>query len=430
MRPALPPVVRALRWSPARYAVPVLFGIELAGLGNQSGGLSWRGEWAWTLDWVGGTVMLLGPVVAGLAAWRAVEVQRTLGEQVDVMPRPGRATLAELLGLVGWAWLCHALALVLAAVLTVQAGASGLPELAPLLPQFLMLAAFAGLGALLGTAVPSMLLPPFTTIGLLVATTQFASGTLPSLWVSVGGATSSLAGLRYRPDVLRWQLLLCLAVVALALAVRRSGPARGALVVQPAGYLALSGVVVAAGWLATTEQSRVEPSRERVALTCMGSGPEVCVRPESRAAARPVQKVLATLEDTARAAGVPDLPGRFAQVVADDPNPEGARGFVLNPGAVQGSTADPTLLARYLVVDRACLGGEHAPDALAVGRLQVAEQLLLVRAGAVAPRQVADAALHAALGSPAAAQGRWLQAAFAAGASCAFHAVPPPPAGQ
>lgn len=414
-------IPRMLWWSPVKYLVPVLVGIETAALLNQ--GMRWRGEWAWTVDWVGGSVFLLGPVVSGIAAWRASASLARLGEAADVVANPRRATVAELVGVIGWAWICHVAGLAVALGISAGSGAAGLPGLLPLLPQLLIIAGFAGLGALLGALVPNPLMAPLTTVVLLVCTTQFASGALPSLWVTVGGATTSLAGLRYDPAVLATQTVFGLALLLLGVSVRRS--ATGPLQVhRTLAVVPLVAVLATGTWLAGTGSSRIEPDPRPVALACGGSDPVVCVRPESTAAGAPLEHTFHALAEAAHAAGVAHTPQRFEQVVAAQPNPKGARAFVLNPGAVVGQDVDAPLVVHYFVFNRACLTSDVAPPAEAMGRLDTVGLLLAVKAHFVDPAQINDLGLKALLAMAPDAQADLVGRALAASDSCRFADVP------
>lgn len=415
---------RLLWWSPAKYLVPVLIGIEAAALMNR--GMPWRGEWAWTVDWAGGSVFLLGPVVAGLAVWRVSSSLSHLGEAADVVASPRRATAAELVGVVGWAWACHVAGLLVALGFSARAGAGGVPDLLPLLPQLLVIAAYAGVGALLGALVPNPLMAPLTTVVLLVCTTQFASGTLPSLWVTVGGATASLAGLRYNPQVLAGQVVLGVGLLLLGLSVRRQafGPVQ---VNRSLAIVPLVGVLASGTWLASTGESRIEPDPRPVALHCGGSEPVVCVRPENEAAAAALRSAFHALTVAARDSGATDPPQRFEQVVAGSPNPKQARAFVLNPGAVLGDHVDPGLVAHYFVLNRACLVGDDAPPAEPVRRLEALGAFLAVRAGLLDPAMAADADVKRLAATSADRRATFLDEALEASAGCRFADVPQVP---
>lgn len=413
---------RFLAWSTGRFAMPVALGFEAVVLMSRTD--QWRGEWAWTIDWIGGVVVLLGPFVAALCAWRAVAIRDLLGELGDVV-RPGRALTAELGGVVGWAWFAHACGLCVGLVLTAADGARGLPDLWPVVPQFAALAGYAGLGLLLGMLVPNPLIGPLTGVTLLFAVTQFSSSTLPSLWVYVGGATSSLVGLRYNPAVLLAQTLLGLGLAMAAFVVVR--PWRGRVRIRWSAAPALLAIALPAAWLATNPDHYL-PDDAAIARSCVGTAPTVCMLEASAASGPAVQSAFEALTVYARSIGVDAVPDRFDQTVAMQPR-DRARLFVLNPGAVVGDHYAPEQASHYFVYDNRCLRGSPPPPS-AIDGLELLAKHLAVGARLVSATQLADPALSALLAMPEQQRDRWAATALRASWSCDFGRVAMPREGR
>jgi hypothetical protein len=416
---------RLMWWSPVRYLLPVFVGVELALLLDR--GQPWRGEWAWTVDWVGSNVVLLGPIVAGVAAWRVVTVSSGLGEAAEVMSPSGVAPLVELVGVIGWAWLSHCLCVAAALLLTFSLHPAGFPGLLPLLPQFVHIAAYAALGAILGTVVPNPLMAPLTAISLLVAVTQFSAGRFPSLWVYVGGATTSLVGLRYNPQVVLAQLVMGVCLFLLAFAVRRSR-ASGLRLVKPLALASGIPLVAASSWLSGGPQQYV-PVATMPAWACDGDAPTVCVHQANAWAKEPIERVLHALTAAARDEGAHQLPERFQQLSPGGEVDPTARAFVINPGSVSHGAADPLQFVHYFVLDTRCLTADASPPGIAIARLQLVSEYLVVKAGLAAEATLADPALDALMSADPRGRAAWIVEALDASRRCQFSAVPPPPSG-
>lgn len=405
--------------SPTRYVTPLFIGFEVVAL--LSRGQQWRGEWAWTIDWIGGILVLLGPVVAGVAAWRTVAARKLWADLGD-LAGAGRAARAEVAAVVLWAALCHLGGLAVAIGITASAGASGFPSLWPVVPQIVAIAGYAGLGLLMGSLVPNGLIGPLTTVTLLLTVTQFSSTRLPSLWVYVGGATSSLSGLHYNPRVALAQTAFSLGLGGLGYFIRRPFVGRLQLGI---GGLAVSVValVIAATWLAS-DPDQYLVSTKQVDRTCVGARPRVCMVPASSTAGEAVQRALGALTAAARAEGVPNLPQTFEQQVGGVRATGTAREFFLNPGAVSGGRMDPAQAAHYFVFDRRCLATDDAPPAQAVARLVTVSEYLALKARLISPSEISDPALVAALRAPERRRRSWVVRSLGASFRCRFDQVP------
>jgi len=401
---------RLVGWSPARFAFPLFLGFEAFVLITRTA--QWRGEWAWTIDWVGGITVLLGPFVAGLSAWRAVAVRDMLGE-VGGLIGPWRAQRAEYVAIVGWAWLAHLIGLAVGLGMTAAAGAPGWAPLAPVLPHFAAIAGYAALGLILGTLVPNPLIAPLTGLVMLFAVTEFSAGVLPALWVYVGGATSSLAGLHDNPWVLAAQTGLGAGWAVIGLSVSRlwSGRLRARWAAVPGA----AAVVLCAGWLATNPAHYL-PNHDTGARTCFGDRPSVCLLRESAASGPAVQHSLSALTAYAESLGARGLPARFVQVAPTSGELEG-RSFVLNPGAVTNGVYAAEDAAHYFVYDRRCT---DAPPADAIDSLTLVSEYVAIGAHLVTAEQVSDPMLTGLRRLPATARDRWVVRVLAAAGRCSY----------
>lgn len=414
-------VVQLMWGSPARYVAPLFVGFEVVAL--MSRGQQWRGEWAWTIDWIGGILVLLGPVVAGVAAWRTVAARRFWADLGD-LAGAGRAARVEVVGVVLWASLCHVAGILGAIGITLSAHTPGSPSLWPVIPQFAAIVGYAALGLLTGSLVPNVLIGPLTTVTLLLTVTQFSSTRLPSLWVYVGGATSSLSGLHYNPRVAVMQTVFSLGLAGIGFFVRR--PFVGRL--QPGiPGLAVSAValVVAASWLASSPDQYLV-SRKSVDRTCIGTYPQVCMIPTSTTAAA-VQQAFTALTVAARAEGAVGLPRVFEQQVGGVSPTGTGREFFLNPGSVTNGVMDPAQAAHYFVFDRKCLASAGSPPPEAVARLVTVSEYLAVRAHLISAAEVSDPALNSALAAPEHVRRVWVRRSLEASFACQFPKVPSVP---
>ncbi len=404
----------AARSSPALLALPALLGLELGVVLLQGDG--WTAEWRWAVDWAGAGIFLAGPFAAGLATWQSQLAVRTTSEAVQPLRRPLRVCAFHAGGVWVWAALAHALVVALVVAMAYRSGASGVPDLGPVLLHWLFLAACVSVGYLAGQLVETRLMAPVVALTLLFAIIEASNGALPMMWVEVAGATAPLTGLAYRPEIVVAQSAACVALLTLAATISR-GVARPKVQWAPFA-LGVAVLVVAAGWLSSTEASRFQVEATAVTRECVGSSPRVCMIDDSADLGPAVQRALADLH--AAAGPRATLPTTYTQVVTG-PAPSGARAFVLNPGAIVGGEALPEVLVNYVVWNHDCLTGDHAPPSRAVELMSDLSVVLLSRADPSRPDPDRLMRLFDRL-TPV-EQDTWIAEATAASDRCAFDEI-------
>ncbi|SDZ07267.1 hypothetical protein SAMN05444365_105172 [Micromonospora pattaloongensis] len=241
-------------------------------------GMPWRGEWNWTVDWIGSVFPILGPLLAGVFAVDAgLARRRTQLPQPEGLPRPGRQFLRT--WAVGVAGIAIAYAVVAAAFLMTTGTAAHVPKgpgVAMLAVQVLVLALYALLGTSVGRVVRPALGGPLAAALAVVAFWMLARNEQAVALLGSGSATASLLGLQYSLTYLAIQAAALLSVLGLiaaahlttAAVLRRSALVLvavlvGAALVSPPKYLKFDDVQVSAS---VCQQARVS----------------VCVYPEHR----------------------------------------------------------------------------------------------------------------------------------------------------
>lgn len=316
----------AFRRSVGRIAAPVMVAVVAAHLFLRS--RTWTHEWMWAIYQFGFVTILLGPVLAGIAAWEGWRLS-TSSDLLTTSLRPRRAAGMEWAATLAWGLLIYFTGLFVVTVLVRDGGTPGWPdprELGAALPPIALLGAETGLGMLAGWWVRHALAAPAAALGCFLLSLWFyAAG--PSQFITVGGATASLVGLAPRPGLEVAQVLCFVAMASTAvLLVARARPFSAAPVV-PAGRIPViaSGVVLvaAATLLHSYGQDVLEPVDAR--LICVGTTPAVCVAPGYLSDAARARTILLPFLGRLKAAGVPvppvfrqgATPGRLAAAPID-----------------------------------------------------------------------------------------------------------------
>jgi hypothetical protein len=251
-------------------ALAAVFALHLVARGRP-----WVHEWLWTFDAHAFSVMLVGPVVAGVAAWDAARWARS-HHLAAVARRPGAPLVGSWGAITLVAWAGYGVALAATVVYAATSGAPGWPGVwawSTVLPVLAVLALCAAGGAALGWRARRPLVAPVAAVvafGLLVASYT----TLPGLFLQVGGATASLIGLAPRPALQAAQVLW--AASAAALLLRRAGwpsPASGGARVATVVFA----LVVAAStvWVLSLGGDRF--GEVAVRTSCDDGSPSVCL---------------------------------------------------------------------------------------------------------------------------------------------------------
>lgn len=320
----------ALRRSAALPALPVLLATVAAHIALRP--RPWAHEWFWAFYQFDFVTILIGPLLAGIAAWEGWRCA-SAADLLDTGTQPRRVAAVTWLATLLWGLLVFAVGLVAVCVIVRLAGTPGWPPLAAIatmLPVIGLLAAECAVGLLVGWWVRHVLAAPAAALGcFLLSLWLYVSG--PTVFIEVGGASGSMIGVSIKVVPALAQVAYFAAVVLLAvLLVARPRPwsgTPGALAsLAPA---ATAGVLVlgAATALVAQGPNRLQPAPE--ALVCVGTAPQVCVSAGYVRYAAGARAALLPYLSRLTEAGVP-VPAKFAQDV--------------NPGGLTVGPIDSTLL--------------------------------------------------------------------------------------
>jgi hypothetical protein len=202
------------------------------------------------------SVILAGPLLAGLAAWMAGrERRRGLDDLLTSTPRPAWSRQLPLwAATVLWIALAYALFAIVAVIITFHYAVWGSPFLSPMLVGLLVLPAEAAIGFALGRHIPSRFTGPLVAVSLFVL--QVVVGWLPGAGAGSFGWVAFLSPIAFvdksvwygiSPDLGLPQALYLLGVTGIALTtLARSGPNRVAArwPLLGAGVVTLVGVAL------------------------------------------------------------------------------------------------------------------------------------------------------------------------------------------
>ena len=320
----------ALRRSAALPALPVLLAIVVAHIALRP--RLWAHEWFWAIYQFNFVTILIGPLLAGVAAWEGWRCSAA-ADLLDTGAQPRRVAAVTWLATLLWGLLVFVVGLVSVGIIVRVAGTPGAPPLAALasvLPAMGLLAAECAVGLLIGWWVRHVLAAPAAAVGcFLLSLWLYVSG--PTVLIEVGGASGSMIGVSVRVGPALAQLAYFAAVVLLAvLLVGRPRPWSG----TPAALASLApaataGVLVlgTASILVAQGPNRLQPAPE--ALVCVGTAPQVCVSAGYVRYAAGARAALLPYLSRLTEAGVP-VPAKFAQDV--------------NPGGLTVGPIESTLL--------------------------------------------------------------------------------------
>jgi hypothetical protein len=262
------------RRSLGRTAFPVF--LALAVLNTLLRTMAWRYEWMWAVYQYNFTVMLLGPLLAGIAGWEGYRLAKA---QAFLLSHRRPVALLAAATAALWAWCAAAFLLGLVLVGGIVAGSGtpwqvGIHELFTPVPALLLLLAECAAGVSAGWLSASKLAPPLAAITIFLISLLLYAGNL-SAFVMVGGATSSLVGLEPKMTTQAWQSLFFVLAAALAvlagswLATWYRTPRWPVM-----GTAALAAVSVAAQ-LATV--SPIYLQKRSGDVLCRGTSPQICL---------------------------------------------------------------------------------------------------------------------------------------------------------
>ncbi len=313
----------------------------------------WVGGWKVAVDWGTGTLILIGPLCAGLSA---LAYSTMSAKRWDPFVAGMRRGWAAWLGPSAGVWL-----LGVVAMLACTAGAVGIasalgahasPVMLAAVPLVAVtLAAEVGIGGVIGASLPRAVAVPLAVVVTFLLESLSVSGTIPGIF-RTGGVTGDLAGQTYDFGVLGLQAAACLAIAAacaLSLAFHVFPIRHGRSFVAVGSALALGALP---WWALETGQHERYTYEASPRLVCKGRAPQVCL---SQDTVRPLDALSSELGRQAAPLlelGI-DLPDRFVQSIPGARR--GAEGLVIfvDEGS-SSSTADPKTVSLALATPNAC----------------------------------------------------------------------------
>jgi hypothetical protein len=304
---------------------------------------------------IGAAVMLVAPLIAGVAAWMASRDRRhRIEELLATTPRPPVAR-----DLTGWAaaavWglLAYVLVGLYRGVAPVRDATWGGPEFSPILLGLVTIVASAAIGYAVGSFFPSRFTAALVAIALFVAASiprlVFSSGTIDSRQGNTVRVTDLESPDRYLspfmlvgddaihsvyqqshnlgPRQMAWIAGLCgIALAVVALRRRQTAPAWGTLLVSTALAIFGATMVLRADPNSITAAAAVEP-------VCTVNVIEVCVHPAYEGALDETAGIVEAVMKPV--AGLPGVPTRAVQEdpwIYVGPPPDGTLVFWMERG--------------------------------------------------------------------------------------------------
>lgn len=298
---------------PARVRVGLFVALVAAGLVPvMSRGDRWLGSWKLALDWGTASVILLGPVAAGIACGVYVRIHRAgLADLLGQASRPWRGWVTPAIAV--WALAATAV-LLLTAVTTTTAwltGATAYPHLWwVILPTLLVVGAQVAVGALVGGLTGRYWAVPWVAVGTFILFILTSIGVIPVVF-DTGGATGSLAGETFSPPWFVFQSVVAVGVVTTALALSNRPLFRASFLPWKAVTGATAGAAVLTLVFVDAPAERYHPVSS-IGYECRDGRPVVCMTQDAK---RPLDDLATKMQRLARpleAAGA-RLPDRFVQ---------------------------------------------------------------------------------------------------------------------
>ncbi|MFJ7153506.1 hypothetical protein ACIQUQ_01065 [Streptomyces sp. NPDC101118] len=298
-RPVARTTALLLRRSAGRTAAP--FFLLLVVLNTVLRSMAWKHEPMWAVYQYNFTVMLLGPLLAGVAGWEGYRLSRA-ETFLAAHHRPFTVLASAWAALFAWCAAAFLTGLAVVIGIVVWAGTPltfGVPELLTPFPALALLGLACAAGLAAGWLGRGKLAAPMAAVSVFLAFLLLYAGDL-SEFVMVGGATSSLVGLRPKADTQLAQLAFYLAATLLTLCATAWSAAWH--------YPRRLGTAVACALLSVTTAlnlTSVDPLYLEARpgdVRCYGSRPEICLghgytqyEPRLRAALAPMVRAVSSL---------------------------------------------------------------------------------------------------------------------------------------
>lgn len=404
-----------------RYALPVWLVVALFAVYSRRG--QFLGSWLWTGDWVGGSVILTGPLAAGIAAMAASQQRAVFGEATALAQRRLRWTLVGLGSCLGIFTLLQFVVATeaFAATWVVNHQIDGAALLWSL-PQFGVLAGYVAFGWIVGSFFVTALSGAVVSIVSYVM--AIFPGPLPSALFEFGAATSNIIGLRPSYSLLAAHLAVSAGIALVALTIvsarRRVSGSQSAC--------ALGVLICAAGLYAlqTTSSARFVVRHED--YWCIQDQEKVCVPRSGSYAAPQILKVVHGLSSQLDLLGVQRQSGLTMVAL----RPDGSRPeigtdqphyFPMALPREQASLANR--LALFVVFDVADCTVKEREASRAMASVQAAAMVLAQRVDGSAPPT--DNGYIDAHSLDPDRLNHWLRVVLEAAATCRLRDVPPVP---
>lgn len=290
----------------------------------------WLGSWKLALDWGTSSLILLGPVAAGIACGVYVRLRRAgIADLLGQSARPWRGWTAPALAV--WVLGSGAMvALCLSATTAAWlAGATAYPRLGwVILPALSVLGAQVAIGALIGSLTGHYWAVPWAAVGTFFLFLLTKLGVIPVVF-DTGAATGTLVGETFSPHWFVVQGVLALGITATVLALSHWTLFRTSSVLWKATTGAMAAAAAFTLIAVEPPPDRYEPTAS-VDYACRDGRPVVCLTEDAK---RPLDDLAAKMQRLAGslvAAGAP-LPDRFVRYppgVEPDPGAGAVRLFV------------------------------------------------------------------------------------------------------
>lgn len=298
----------------ARVRFVLLVVLTVAGaVPVMSRGARWLGSWKLALDEGSGSIVLLGPVAAGIACGVYVRLRRShVDDLLSQAARPWRGWTAPALAV----WALSGAAVLLLSLSTTTgawlAGSKACPQLWwAIVPGLLVLGAEVSLGALIGSLAQHYWVVPWVAVGTFLLFLLTRLGIIPVVF-DTGPTTGALIGETFYPPWFLFQAVAAAGIGCVALAASHPALFRSSHLAWRATTL-LSAAMAAITLLALRAPlDRYEPAPP-TADACIDGHPTVCMTQDGH---RPLPDLASKMESLARPlldADVP-LPEKFVPI--------------------------------------------------------------------------------------------------------------------